>query len=162
MRIGWRWHSVWRLALSALLALALMTGPVMAEIAMASQNCATHSGSAGGHEILQSVKAIESADHDAPHPHGLHADHDENTAKSSHHAADVPGHHDDGDALDAHGDARGDDCCGTFCQTACLSATSDLIPPLTAFNSFRLPVATEFISAVPGQPHRPPSSSLSI
>jgi hypothetical protein len=134
----------------------------MAEIAMAAQNCAMQSSSAGALETLQSVKAIESADHAAPHPHGLHADYDENTAKSSHHAADVPGHHDDGNALDSHGDAHGDDCCSTFCQTACLSAASDLIPPSTAFNSFRLPVATEVISVVPGQPHRPPSSLLSI
>jgi hypothetical protein len=115
--------SVWRLALSALLAFALLAGPVMADIAMAAQHCDMYSALKSAHH---GVTAMD-VDNAAPHHPGSHAHHAKSMAKTSHDASEIPKHHNDGATHDA---AHGDDCCSTMCQSACLNLATLLVPPL--------------------------------
>jgi hypothetical protein len=149
--------SLWRLALSALVALALMVGPVAARTAMAEHDCGMHDGAEGSQHAHHGAKVIDNVEprHDV-HEHGTRPHrHPDTTAKN------VPGLADAGLHQD-HGAAQGEDCCNAMCQTACMTAASVLDQPLMAFNVFRPFIAADFVSVVPGQPDRPPSPFLSM
>jgi hypothetical protein len=154
---GWIIALVWRLALSALLALSLAAGPAMARSALGTHDCGTHAGPGAAEHAHAVAPAMDGADHAAQ---GLHAD-----AQHQHERAipdDISKDLVDAGGLDEYGAAHGDDCCSTYCQSACLSAVEALIRPSPAFKSFRMFADVARVAVVPGQLDRPPSLLLSM